>query len=186
MIEKTAAMNAPLLVLVCGADPHQSLQTSRDQIREGIEAILPVAKEFNIKLGIEPLHPMYSDTRSAINTIEQANNMVEQFQSSHLGVVVDVYHLWWDPNLAKEIKRCGENNNLFAFHLSDWLTPTTDLLYDRGIMGDGCIPIKRIRGWVEAADFAGYHEVEIFSKKHWSEDQEQFVNKIVDAYLKYS
>jgi sugar phosphate isomerase/epimerase len=186
MIEEAATIGAPLIVLVCGADPGQSLETSRKQIREGIEALIPMAEAYQVKLGIEPLHPMYADTRSAINTLAQANDMAEVIDSSMVGVAIDVYHLWWDPVLKSEIMRCGRFENIFAFHICDWNVPTNDLLLDRGLMGEGCIPVREIRGWVEEAGFQGFNEVEIFSNKFWAEDQDDFLNKIIHAYLQYS
>lgn len=186
MIEEAASIGAPMVVLVCGAAPDQSLDASRQQIKEGIIACLPLAEKCSVKLAIEPLHPMYADNRSAINTLEQANDMVEAIQSPFLGVAVDVYHLWWDPHLKREIERCGAHKHLFAYHISDWKTPTTHMLLDRGLMGEGCINLKEIRSWVENAGFEGYHEVEIFSEKYWSQDQKLFLNHILDAYLKKS
>ncbi len=156
MLQEAAEMEIPMLVLVCGAEPGQSLQISRDQIREGIEAILPVAQKLNVKLAIEPLHPMYADTRSAITSLKQANDMAEYFNDDFLGVAVDVYHLWFDEDLENQIKRCGKNNNLFAYHICDWNVPTADMLLDRGLMGEGCIPLKQIRTWVEEAGFSGF------------------------------
>jgi sugar phosphate isomerase/epimerase len=108
--------------------------------------------------------------------------MAEALHSPWVGVAVDVYHLWWDPNLEKEIKRCGENGNLLAFHICDWKVPTTDFLLDRGLMGEGCIPIKQIRAWVEATGFTGFNEVEIFSTTFWNEDQHGVLKKIINAY----
>jgi len=184
-IEGAFELGAPLLVLVCGADPQQSLEKSREQIRYGIKKILPKAEELGIKLAIEPLHPMYADTRSAIITLRQANDFVEKLNSPWLGVVIDVYHIWWDPVLIKEIIRCGQLGKIFAFHICDWKVPTEDFLYDRGLMGEGCIDIRRIRNRVEIAGFDGFHEVEIFSEKYWESNQDEFLEKIKDAYLKY-
>lgn len=185
-IDEAAALGAPLIVLVCGASPGQPLEESRKQIAGGIEAVIPYAKASNIKLAIEPLHPMYADDRSAINTLGQANDMAEQLNSPTVGIAIDVYHLWWDPALKEEIARCGKNNHIFAFHICDWKTPTADMLLDRGLMGEGCINIKQIRGWVEEAGFNGFHEVEIFSKKYWGDDQSVFLQKIKQAYLDHS
>lgn len=185
-IEEAAELGAPLIVLVCGSDPTQSLEDSRKQIQEGIVSVIPQAAAAGIKLAIEPLHPMYADTRSAINTLAQANDMAIQINSSWVGVAVDVYHLWWDPFLEKEIKRCGENDRLFAFHICDWNTPTADMLLDRALMGDGCIPVNKIRSWVEATGFNGFYEVEIFSNKYWQQDQSQFLEKIIKAYKENS
>lgn len=186
IINEAAALGAPLIVLVVGADPGQSLEQSREQIAEGIRAIEPRAASEGIRLAVEPLHPMYADDRSAINTLKQANDLCESLDSDWVGAAVDVYHLWWDPALESEIRRAGAHENIFAFHVCDWKTPTTDLLYDRGLMGEGCIDIRQIRGWVEEAGFHGYNEVEIFSHRYWSQDQDAFLGKIVDAYREFT
>jgi len=185
-IDEAAALGAPLVVLVCGAVPGQPLAESRRQIQDGIAAVLSHAAACEVKLGIEPLHPMYADSRSAINTLKQANDMAEALDSPYVGVAVDVYHLWWDPDLEAEIRRCGRDGHLLAFHICDWKTPTEDLLNDRGLMGEGCIPIRQIRGWVEETGFDGFNEVEIFSTRHWARDQGEFLQDIKEAYLNCS
>ncbi len=182
-IEQAAAVGAPLIVLVCGSDKEQSLEKSRDQIMDSIIRILPFAEKAGIRLAIEPLHPMYAGDRSAVNTIKQANDMAAQINSGWVGVAVDVYHLWWDPELKQEISRCADNNHLFAFHVCDWKVPTVDFLNDRGLMGEGCINIPGIRSWMESSGFTGYNEVEIFSDIYWAQDQNKYLEKIIDAYL---
>jgi sugar phosphate isomerase/epimerase len=182
-IDQALAIGAPLVVLVPGANPGQTLEVSRAQIEGGIRAVLPYAAACGIKLGVEPLHPMLADTRSAVNTLEQANDLCERVNSPYLGVIVDVHHLWWDDHLEREIRRSAQAKRLFAYHISDWRTPTDDLLYDRGLMGEGCIPLRRIRGWIEGAGFDGFHEVEIFSNRYWAQDQHAFLQRIINAYL---
>lgn len=185
-IDEAFELGTDKIVLVCGADPVQSLEDSRKQIFDGISAILQIAQSAGIKLAIEPLHPMYADTRSAINTLAQANELAELIDSQWIGVAVDVYHLWWDPDLEQEIERCGKMNNLLAFHICDWKSPTADMLNDRGLMGEGCIPVRKIRSWVEKAGFNGFIEVEIFSNIYWSMDQNEFLKKIVKAYKEFA
>lgn len=185
-IEEAHALGTDMLVLVCGADPEQSLEDSRAQIREGIETVLAEAEQAGVRLAIEPLHPMYADTRSAINTLGQANDMAAQINSPWVGVAVDVYHLWWDPALEQEIKRCGAQGHLFAFHVCDWNVPTRDFLNDRGLMGRGCIPVRKIRGWVEEAGFIGFNEVEIFSTHFWGGDQAEYLEQIIEAYREHT
>jgi len=185
-VDECAALGAPLLVLVCGAVPGQSLKISIQQIQDGIEAVLPHAEACGVKLGIEPLHPMYADSRSAISNMKAANDMCDAVNSQFLGVTVDVYHLWWDLELEQEIKRCGEAGRIFSFHICDWKTPLEDILNDRGLMGEGIIDIPRIRSWVESAGFDGFHEVEIFSNRWWQADQHEFLNKIKENYLQFS
>jgi sugar phosphate isomerase/epimerase len=120
-------------------------------------------------LAIEPLHPMYAADRACVNTLEQALDLCDELdpaKSGALGVAVDVYHVWWDPKLQAQIERAGRSR-LLGFHVCDWLVPTRDLLNDRGMMGDGVIDIRQIRGWVEAAGYEGFNEVEIFSSENW-------------------
>lgn len=185
-IDEAEALGAPLIVLVCGAVPGQPLAESRKQIAGGIAAVLPHAAAAKVKLAIEPLHPMYADERSAVNTVRQARTICNQFHSPWLGLAIDVYHTWWDDRLDEDIAACGVEGTLFAFHICDWRTPTIDLLDDRGLMGEGCIPIRQIRGWTEAAGFKGFHEVEIFSRRLWASDQVQYLEAIKAAYLAHA
>lgn len=185
-IELAAELGAPALVLVCGASPGQPLATSRQQIIDGIAAILPTAEAAGVRLSIEPLHPMYADNRSAINTMAQANQACSQLDHPLVGIAVDVYHLWWDEQLEAQIKIAADNQRLFAFHICDWMSPTTDILNDRGLMGEGCIPVKTIRKYMENNGFNGFNEVEIFSNRWWQSDQDDFLEKIKKAYLNHS
>lgn len=182
MIDEAYDLGAPLIVLVCGAVPGQSLSTSRDQIADGIAACLDHAQEAGIRLGIEPLHPMYSDDRSAVNTLQQATDLAIQLDHPMIGVTIDVYHTWWDMHLEEEIRRCGKHDKIFSFHICDWRTPTVDLLNDRGLMGEGCIPVTQIARWVSESGFHGFHEVEIFSNRFWSMDQGTFLNRIIESW----
>ncbi|MGI8605177.1 MAG: sugar phosphate isomerase/epimerase family protein [Verrucomicrobiales bacterium] len=182
-VDETAGCGAPVLVLVCGAKPGQPLEVSRAQIAERLGKLLRYAAERDVKLAIEPLHPMYADDRSAINTIAQAHALCDALGSPPaLGIAVDVYHTWWDPDLRKGIDRARKTGRLFSFHICDWLTPTTDLLNDRGLMGEGCIDLKRISNWIGRSGFPGWREVEIFSNRWWGTDQAQYLKKIVAAY----
>ena len=176
-VDEAAQLGASCLVLVVGGLPgalqgkaaHKDIELARSQVRDGIGELLEYARTAKMPLAIEPLHPMYAADRACINTLEQALDLCDEldpYHSGSLGVAVDVYHVWWDPKLEQQIRRAGRSR-LLALHVCDWLTPTTDLLNDRGMMGDGVIDIPRIRGWMEAQGFAGYSEVEIFSTGNW-------------------
>ena len=186
LIELADTLGTPMIVLVCGAEPGLSLEESRRQTAEGISRILPAAREHGIRLAIEPLHPMYSDTRSAVNTMEQANDICDEIGSPWLGIAVDVYHVWWDSRLEDEIVRAGRNNRIFGFHTCDWKYPVEDILNDRGLMGEGCAPLRQIRLLCEENGFDGYHEVEVFSNRYWAMDQDRYLEKIRAAYLEYA
>jgi sugar phosphate isomerase/epimerase len=185
-IDQAAALGAPMIVLVCGAVPGQPLAESRKQISDGIGELAAHAAANKVRLAIEPLHPMYADDRSAINTVAQARVICAQLGSPWVGIALDVYHVWWDDGLEREIEACGREGSLFAFHICDWRTPTADLLNDRGLMGEGCIPVRQIRGWVESTGFTGFNEVEIFSNRRWAGDQDEFLAEIRAAYLQHS
>ena len=170
-IDEAHALAAQCLVLIGGGLPKDSkdIAGAREQVRDGIAEILPRARQAGVPLAIEPLHPMYAADRGCVNTLEQALDLCDDLDSKKsgaLGVAVDVYHVWWDPELRAQIQRAGKKR-LLGYHVCDWLVPTTDLLLDRGMMGDGVIDLPRIRGWMERAGYRGYHEVEIFSKRNW-------------------
>lgn len=176
-VDEACELNAACLVLVVGGLPgalagkaaHKDIALSRQQVKDGIATLLEYARNNKMPLAIEPLHPMYAADRACVNTMEHALDICDALdpaRSGALGVAVDVYHVWWDPKLEQQIARAGKER-ILAFHVCDWLTPTTHLLEDRGMMGDGVIDIPKIRGWVEAQGFAGYSEVEIFSTGNW-------------------
>ena len=176
-LDEACTLNAPCLVLVVGGLPgalagqcaHRDIGGAREQVTEGIAALLDDARERRMPLAIEPLHPMYAADRACINTLEQALDVCDALDAGRSGalwVAVDLYHVWWDPKLMAMIDRAGRSR-LLAFHVCDWLTPTTHLLEDRGMMGDGIIDIRSIRAAVEAQGYAGYSEVEIFSSTNW-------------------
>jgi sugar phosphate isomerase/epimerase len=176
-IDEAKTLNAPCLVLVVGALPgalagkaaYKDLGRARKEVRDGIAASLEYAREVGMPLAIEPLHPMQAADRACVNTLEQALDLCDALdpqKSGMLGVALDAYHCWWDPKLEQQIARAGRAR-LLAYHVCDWLTPTRDLLSDRGMMGDGVIELRKLRGWVEQAGYAGYSEVEIFSELDW-------------------
>ncbi|MCL6625491.1 sugar phosphate isomerase/epimerase family protein [Alicyclobacillus shizuokensis] len=164
-IVEAAELGTDVLVLVCGPPEDCTLDDARRMVEEGIAELIPYAREHGVKLGIEPLHPMFAADRSVISTLGQANDIVQRLQSGQVGVVIDVYHVWWDPNLYEQIDRCA--GHIFGFHVNDWLAPVQDALMSRGMMGDGCIEIGHIRSAVEEAGYSGPVEVEIFNRKIW-------------------
>jgi sugar phosphate isomerase/epimerase len=165
-IEEAHELGAQCLVLVVGglAVGSKDLASARQQVKDGIAAILPEARAAGVPLAIEPLHPMQAAERACVNTLEQALDMCDALGEG-IGVAVDVYHVWWDPKLQSQIERAGKR--ILAYHICDWLVPTRDLLNDRGMMGDGIIDLPLIRSWVEAAGYQGFQEVEIFSELDW-------------------
>jgi sugar phosphate isomerase/epimerase len=170
-VDEAHALGARCLVLVVGGLPQGSkdIAGAREQVRDGIAAILRQARTAGVPLAIEPLHPMYAADRACINTLGQALDLCDALDPRNeggLGVAVDVYHVWWDPQLEPQIGRAGKSR-LLAFHICDWLVQTRDLLNDRGMMGDGVIDLPRIRTWMQHAGYAGFHEVEIFSELDW-------------------
>ena len=167
-IDEAAALNADCLVLVVGGLPDGSrdIIEARAQVIGGIAAMLPHARACNVPLAIEPLHPMYAADRACVNTLDQALDICDLLGDG-LGVAIDVYHVWWDPNLPQAIARAGKMNAILAHHICDWLVPTNDMLLDRGMMGDGVIDLVGIRKMLEAAGYCGPQEVEIFSANNW-------------------
>ena len=173
-LDQAAVLGAACFVMVVGSLPPGSrdLPAAWAQVEEGTALLLDHARAAGVRLALEPLHPMYANDRSCLNTLEQALDMADRIEPPtgrppQLGVAVDLYHVWWDPKLAAGIARAGAGRRILAFHVSDWLVPTRDLLTDRGMMGDGVVDIPRLRGLVEEAGYDGPVEVEVFSERDW-------------------
>lgn len=180
-----ATLGAACFVIVAGGLPGTSrdIGDARAQVEEGLARLLVEARALGVSIAIEPLHPMYAADRCCVNTLAQALDMCARLdpdRAGGIGVAIDAYHVWWDPDLAAGIRRAGSERRLNAFHICDWLVPTVDLLMDRGMMGDGVIDLAAMRRLVEATGFAGHAEIEIFSNRWWSTDNEETLRLCVD------
>ena len=167
-VDEAAALGADCLVLIAGGLPRGSrdLAGAQHMVADGLAALLPHARAVKMPLAIEPLHPMYAADRACVNTLHHALDLCDALGEG-VGVAIDTYHVWWDPELEAQITRAGKGGRILAHHICDWLVPTRDLLLDRGMMGDGVIDFPRIRGWIETAGYHGAQEVEIFSAHDW-------------------
>jgi sugar phosphate isomerase/epimerase len=182
-VDEAAALGADVLVLVCGGLADTDLPAARRRVADGIAALMPHAEAAGVMVGIEPLHPMMISERSVVVTLGQANDLVEAIDSANLGVIVDAYHVWWDPHLYAEIRRA--DGRVLGYHVSDWLATTTDLIYCRGLMGDGLIDLPRLSAAVEEAGFRGAVEVEILSRDLWQRDGEDILRTVLDRFVRY-
>ena len=182
-VDEAAALGSPLLVLVCGGIASPGLDRSREMVLQGIADLTPYAQARGVKLGIEPLHPMFTADRSVIATLQQANALADHFPSDTVGVVIDAYHVWWDPDVYREINRAG--SRIFAFHVSDWLVPPPDFLNGRGLMGDGCIEFGKLIAAVNRAGYNGPIEVEIFNERLWSLPGDEALYLIKTRFAKF-
>jgi sugar phosphate isomerase/epimerase len=192
-VDEAKALGAPCLVLVVGGLPQYSrpgsvpskdIAGARMQVEEALAELMAYAQGANMPLAIEPLHPAYAADRACVNTTKQALDVCDRLdpqRSGALGVALDVYHIWWDPDVLAQIERAGKDR-LLAFHVCDWLVPTTDLLNDRGMMGDGVIDIKSLRRAVEAQGFAGYCEIEIFSNAWWEKPIDEVLRTCIERH----
>ncbi|MBV9581782.1 MAG: sugar phosphate isomerase/epimerase [Chloroflexi bacterium] len=182
-VDEAAEVGAPVLVLVGGPPASRDIDLARRQVEDGIAALMPYAEVRGVRLAIEPLHPMFAGDRSVVVTLGQANAMAARLASPVVGVAVDVYHVWWDPEVYAEIGRAA--GSIVGFHVSDWLAPPPDHLLGRGVMGDGLVEIRRLREAVDAARYAGPIEVEIFNQKVWDTPGDEVLGLIKDRYQKW-
>jgi sugar phosphate isomerase/epimerase len=190
-VDEAAALGAACLILVVGGLPQYSRQGSvpskdlsgaQEQVADSIAELLEYAREVRMPLAIEPLHPMYAAERACVNTMRHALDLCDRIDPGRggmLGIALDVYHVWWDHELYRQIERCGRER-LLAFHVCDWLVPTSDMLNDRGMMGDGVIDIPRTRAAVEALGYSGYVEVELFSQRWWSLSMDEVISTCIE------
>jgi len=181
MIDEAAELGAECIVMIGGGLPAGSrdLAAARAMFAEGLAAVLPHARAARVPLALEPMHPMYAADRGCISTLAEMNDLCDALGDG-LGVAIDTYHVWWDPNLAREIARAG--SRIIGHHICDWLVPTRHLLTDRGMMGDGIIDFVAIRRMIEAAGYRGVQEVEIFSDHWWSRPGDEVLRVVMERF----
>src|SRR5277367_4829632 len=192
-VDEAKALGAPCIVLVVGGLPQYSrpgsaaskdIVVARAQVEDALAELLDYARQANMPLAIEPLHPAYAADRACVNTTKQALDICDALDPERggaLGLALDVYHIWWDPELLPQIARAGQNR-LLAFHVCDWMVPTKDILNDRGMMGDGVIDIRSLRRSVEAEGFGGYCEIEIFSGDWWARPMDDVLRTCIERH----
>jgi sugar phosphate isomerase/epimerase len=179
-VEQAAALQADSLVLVVGGGAEVGLTEARKMVADGVAALVPYARQHGVKLGLEPLHPMYTAERSVLVTIGQALELASGFAASEVGLVLDVFHIWWDPQVLALIAQ--SRGRIYGFHVNDWLVPLPDLLHGRGMMGDGVIDNRLLRHAVDQAGYAGPIEVEIFNRTIWDSDPDRVLEQMIERF----
>lgn len=182
-IQEAATVGTDVLVMVNGGMSGNTIQEARRMVRDGIEAIIPCAEEHGVKIGIEPLHPAFAADRAVTASLEEANDLAEHFGSPWVGVVIDIYHVWWDVHVHREIKRAKPYT--LGFHVNDWLVPNTNVLVGRGMMGDGVVNNRELREWVDAEGYDGPIEVEIFNEEIWARDGDDVLAQMKERYVSH-
>lgn len=187
-VRETAEVGSDVLVLVCGGLPEGSrdLAGARQMVADGIAALAPYAAEHGVRLAVEPMHPIFAADRSVVTTLAQAIDLAEQSPARQVGVVVDSYHLWWDPALREQLQRAGER--ILAYQVSDWVVPLPDApdtgnLLGRAHVGDGHIDFGRLTRWVGEAGYRGFVEVEIFNAAIWADDADRTLATVARRFL---
>jgi sugar phosphate isomerase/epimerase len=179
-VDEAAALGTDVLVLVCGGMVGRDLAGSRAMVAEGLAALAPYAAEHGVRLALEPLHPMLCADRSVLATLGQALDLAEAHPPEVVGVMVDAYHVWWDPDLDAQLARAGDR--ILGFQVCDWVQPPPDVLLGRALPGDGVIDLRGLRARVDAAGYTGPIEVEIFAADLWSAPGEQVLRACLDRF----
>lgn len=190
-IDEAAALGAPCLVMVVGGLPgvvpgepltttpggaavSKDLAGARARVAQALEVLAPYAGERGVRLALEPLHPIYCPDRAVLSTLGQALDLAQPYPVEQVGVVVDTFHVWWDPQVFEQIARAGDR--IASYQVCDYLHPLpTDVLLGRGMMGDGVIDFAPITAAVEQAGYRGDIEVEIFNADIWAADPDEVV-----------
>lgn len=185
-IEEAASLGTDNLIMVVGGlvPGDRDLVGARGRVADRLADLAPVAAAHGVRLVLEPLHPMYSADRAVLSTLRQALDLAAPHESSTVGVVVDTFHLWWDPELPAQIERAGHENRLAAYQVSDWILPiAVDPLLSRGMIGDGYIDFDRIGRLITAAGYRGDIEVEIFNADIWAADGHEVLADMTARYI---
>ena len=182
-VDEAAALHAASLVMVVGGCSGTGIDEARKMVTDGIAELVPYARDRGVRIGLEPLHPMYAAERSVLVTIGQALELASAYDRCEVGVILDTFHIWWDPQVAQLIERSA--GRIYGFHVSDWLVPLPDVLLGRGMMGDGVIDNRRLRLLVEQAGYTGPIEVEIFNRTIWDADPDSVLTQVIERFEKF-
>ncbi|MFC9292706.1 sugar phosphate isomerase/epimerase family protein [Streptomyces sp. NPDC057011] len=187
-VEEAAELGADTLALVSGGLPggDRDLAGARRRISEVLGELAPWAAAHGVRLGIEPLHPMYAADRCVVSTLGQALELAGQFPAEQVGVVADSYHLWWDERLPADLLRAGEDGRIVSVQVADWVTPLPEgALLGRGQLGDGSIDLRGFRKLADEAGYRGPVEVEVFHPGLWARDGAEVLREVVDRYREH-
>ncbi|MEV0644643.1 sugar phosphate isomerase/epimerase family protein [Phytomonospora sp. NPDC050363] len=187
-VDEARALGTKVLVLVSGGLPEGSrdVDGARERVADALAELAPYAGEAGVTLAIEPLHPMFASDRCVVSTLDQAIDLSLPFPAEQVGVVVDTYHVWWDPNLYPAIARAGAAGRIASFQVADWVTPLpAGVLTGRGQVGTGCVEMRRIKAAVDEAGYSGPIEVELFNDELWARPGAEVFAETVQAYAEH-
>ncbi|WP_271985855.1 sugar phosphate isomerase/epimerase family protein [Pseudoclavibacter terrae] len=173
------------LIIVAGGIPEGSrdLVGARGRLEEAIAELAPEAHAAGVTLVLEPLHPMYASDRAVLSTLKQALDLADRVGSPAVGVVVDSFHVWWDPDAEEQIARAGRDGRIASYQVCDWATPLpADVLLSRHLPGAGVIDFARLTTWVNDAGYTGDVEVEVFNAELWAKGFDEAVADTVTAF----
>ncbi|GAB7049897.1 sugar phosphate isomerase/epimerase family protein [Catenuloplanes indicus] len=185
-IDEAHTLGAPILVLVSGGLPDGSrdVDAARRHVGDAIGELVPHARAAGVQLAIEPLHPMFASDRCVVSTLGQALDLARPYPAESVGVCVDTYHVWWDPEVWEQIARAGAEGRISAFQAADWITPLPEgVLLGRGLPGQGVIELRRFREAVDAAGYTGPVEVEVFHADVWARPGAEVLAETLNRYL---
>lgn len=195
-VVEAATLGAPELVMVVGGLPaatgpnapaapggDKDLVAARRRVSDRIGELVPFATSHGVRIALEALHPIFAADRAVLSTLGQCLDVAADFDATEVGVVVDTYHVWWDPALREQVARAGREGRISSYQVCDWLLPiAADPLLSRGYMGDGFIDFPTITSWVREAGYTGDVEVEIFNQDVWDSPGEEVVATIAQRY----
>jgi sugar phosphate isomerase/epimerase len=182
-VDEAAALTADVLVMVVGGASPVGIEAARLMVRDGISELVPYAKSAGVRVGLEPLHPMFAADRSVLTTIAEGLAIAQRYAPEEVGLILDVFHIWWDPCVMQQI--AASAGRIRGFHVSDWLVPLPDILLGRGMMGDGAIDIRSLRDAVDRAGYVGPIEVEILNQTIWDESPDSVLDRIVETFERF-
>jgi sugar phosphate isomerase/epimerase len=182
-VDQAWELRAQTLVLVCGPAPDRDLRAARQAVADAIADLSLYARTANMPLAIEAMHPLYCADRSVVVTLAQALSMAAtatQVSGWGVGVMLDSYHLWWDPDLESSIHQAA--GHILGLQLADWVVPLSDPLNGRGMPGDGSIDFASFRRLVSETGYRGLDEVEIFNPAIWGRDPAEITELTAARY----
>ena len=138
-------------------------EEAADRFCDAVAPCVAHARGRGVLLMVETTEPMFAD----YHFLHTLRDTVDLCERAGLGVCLDVHGTWNERGLRETIERAGPRLGLVQ--LSDYVPGMRSM--DRGIPGDGVMPLERILGWVLETGYEGRFDLELWGDSGMPDDE---------------
>jgi sugar phosphate isomerase/epimerase len=174
-----AEIRAGCLIIHSGARGVHTHKHARRLFRQALDKLLPIAEERGVILAVEPMTGDCGGDFTFLNCLDETHDLVSTYQSSALGVALDVYHWGHQPEFMQRLTQLA--SRLALVQLGDSREPPSGEP-NRCQLGDGTIPLRQIVRGLISAGYSGHFEVELMGEEIEAADYRELLERSVRTF----